>query len=87
MCSDKLQTHDGRLGSCPNQGEDKIASWPRGEMASRLTTNQEIPGSTPGVVIFFGCYHCFMKSTARSKGTTFFRIESAGELVYDVDNR
>ncbi|KAK8195037.1 uncharacterized protein BKA78DRAFT_308924 [Phyllosticta capitalensis] len=27
--------------------------WPRGPMARRLTTNQEIPGSTPGVVISF----------------------------------
>ena len=25
-------------------------SWPPGEMASRLTTNQEIAGSTPAVV-------------------------------------
>ena len=27
--------------------------WPPGEMASRLTTNQEIAGSTPAVVIVF----------------------------------
>ena len=27
--------------------------WPPGEMASRLTTNQEIAGSTPAVVIIF----------------------------------
>ena len=35
----------------------KITSRPPGEMASRLTTNQEIAGSTPAVVIlFFSCY-------------------------------
>ena len=28
-------------------------TWPPGEMASRLTTNQEIAGSTPAVVITF----------------------------------
>jgi hypothetical protein len=27
-------------------------NWLRGPMARRLTTNQEIPGSTPGVIIF-----------------------------------
>ena len=26
-------------------------NWLRGPMARRLTTNQEIPGSTPGVII------------------------------------
>ena len=29
-----------------------LCVWPPGEMASRLTTNQEIAGSTPAVVIF-----------------------------------
>ena len=28
-----------------------VETWPPGEMASRLTTNQEIAGSTPAVVI------------------------------------
>ncbi|KAF2141877.1 uncharacterized protein K452DRAFT_34950 [Aplosporella prunicola CBS 121167] len=28
-------------------------NWPHGPMARRLTTNQEIPGSTPGVVTSF----------------------------------
>ena len=32
---------------------DTTLSWPPGEMASRLTTNQEIAGSTPAVVILF----------------------------------
>ena len=36
-------------------GEDCVdcpsVIWPPGEMASRLTTNQEIAGSTPAVVI------------------------------------
>ena len=31
-------------------------TWPPGEMASRLTTNQEIAGSTPAVVISFGSF-------------------------------
>jgi hypothetical protein len=31
----------------------KITPRPPGEMASRLTTNQEIAGSTPAVVILF----------------------------------
>ena len=30
---------------------DLTSTWPPGEMASRLTTNQEIAGSTPAVVI------------------------------------
>jgi hypothetical protein len=29
-----------------------LHQWLRGPMARRLTTNQEIPGSTPGVIIF-----------------------------------
>ena len=31
-------------------GQIAILPWPPGEMASRLTTNQEIAGSTPAVV-------------------------------------
>ena len=32
-------------------------NWLRGPMARRLTTNQEIPGSTPGVIIVLLSYH------------------------------
>ena len=50
---------------------NSFINWLRGPMARRLTTNQEIPGSTPGVIILL---HLFCSSFCYTSGGNSYFI-------------
>ena len=62
-------------------------NWLRGPMARRLTTNQEIPGSTPGVIIVLHLFWTLFRRCVRSSSARLWIFLFATSLTnYSYNN-